>query len=129
MCSASADPAKRRELEARGAEVQVAPGEGVEHARPGLHTALEEVARRQMTSVMIEAGAALNGAAVEARIVDKVFFYYAPKLLGGHDALPSIGGRGIRAIRDALSVKQIKHHHFGDDFAIEGYLKDVYGNH
>lgn len=132
VCSASADPAKRRTLEQRGAEVLVAPGTSGENARPGLNAVLEELGKRQMTSVMIEAGAALNGAAIESGIVDKVFFYYAPKLLGGHDALPAVswgGGRGIRAMRDALDVKHIRHHHFGDNFAIEGYLKDVYGNH
>ncbi len=129
MCAASADPAKRRALEQRGVEVIVAPSAGGDNARPGLHAVLEELARRQMTSVMIEAGAALNGAALEAGIVDKIFFYYAPKLLGGDDALPAVGGRGIRAMRDALAVKNVRHQQFGDDFAIEGYLKDVYGNH
>ncbi|MSO19241.1 MAG: bifunctional diaminohydroxyphosphoribosylaminopyrimidine deaminase/5-amino-6-(5-phosphoribosylamino)uracil reductase RibD [Acidobacteria bacterium] len=132
LCAAAADPAKRRALEHRGVEVHVAPsadGASGQNARPELRVVLQELARRQMTSVMIEAGAALNGAALEAGIVDKIFFYYAPKLLGGYDALPVAGGRGIRAMRDALDVKHIVHHQFGDNFAIEGYLKDVYGNH
>jgi diaminohydroxyphosphoribosylaminopyrimidine deaminase/5-amino-6-(5-phosphoribosylamino)uracil reductase len=129
VCSASADPDKRRALENRGAEVYATPNSANDDARADLHAVLDELGKRQMTSVMIEAGAALNGAAVEAGIVDKLFFYYAPKLLGGDDALPALGGRGIRAMRDALDVRHIRHHHFGDNFALEGYLKDVYGNH
>lgn len=133
FCGASADAEKRRQLERRGAEVCVAPAAAPaaaeESARPGLRAVLEELGRRQMTSVLLEAGAALNGAALAAGVVDKIFFYYAPKILGGDDALPMAGGRGVRAMRDALEVRHLRHHRFAEDFAVEGYLRDVYGNH
>jgi len=76
--------------------------------------------------VLLEAGAELNGAALDAGLVDKVFLYYAPKILGGRDSLPMAGGRGVRAMRDALPVHSIRRYDFGEDFAIEGYLRDVY---
>ena len=124
-CSASADPKKRTQLEQRGVRVCVAQTKG----RPGLQAVLQELARREITSVLLEAGAKLNGAALDAGIVDKVFLYYAPKILGGTNALPLASGQGIRAMRDALAVRNIRHYQFGEDFAVEGYLRDVYRDH
>ena len=43
---------------------------------------------------MIESGSKLNWAALESGIVDKIFFYYAPKILGGLQSLPVAGGSG-----------------------------------
>ena len=122
FCSPSADSAKRKELEQRGAEVRELPPE----PHPSLSEVLKELGRRQIISVLLEAGAELNWAALEAGVVDKVFLYYAPKILGGLDALPLAGGRGIRAMRDALPVRNLQLHQFGPDFAVEGYLHDVY---
>jgi diaminohydroxyphosphoribosylaminopyrimidine deaminase/5-amino-6-(5-phosphoribosylamino)uracil reductase len=122
FCSARTDSKKRKALEQRGAEVCAGATEG----RPGLKEVLTELGRREITSVLLEAGAELNGAALEAGLVDKVFLYYAPKILGGLDSLPLAGGRGIRAMRDALAVSNIEVHRFGPDFAVEGYLRDVY---
>jgi diaminohydroxyphosphoribosylaminopyrimidine deaminase / 5-amino-6-(5-phosphoribosylamino)uracil reductase len=124
LCNAGADLGKWRALEKRGAQVCSMPGDG----RPDPRLVVAELGRREITSVLLEAGAELNGAALEAGIVDKVFFYYAPKILAGRDALPMAAGRGIRAMRDAIPVRNIRHHQFGDDFAVEGYLHDVYGN-
>ena len=119
-----ADPARRRELESRGVQVCALPHAG----RPDLLAVIQELGRREITSVLLEAGTEINGAALEAGIVDKVFLYYAPKLLGGRESLPLAGGWGIRAMRDALVVRDLRHYHFNPDFAVEGYLRDVYGN-
>ena len=51
-------------------------------------------------SVMIEAGSKVNWAALESGAVDKVFLYYAPKILGGLESLPMAGGTGrLRRMR------------------------------
>jgi diaminohydroxyphosphoribosylaminopyrimidine deaminase/5-amino-6-(5-phosphoribosylamino)uracil reductase len=125
FCSAAADPHKRGHLEQRGVQVCAA----AKAARPDLRAVVEELGRREVTSVLLEAGAELNGAALEAGVVDKVFLYYAPKILGGSGALPMAGGRGRRAMRDAIAVQRIRHYPFGEDFAVEGYLRDVYRDH
>ena len=133
----SADSAKRRELEGRGVQVcalgsaadsaaMTKPAGRWRYDRPDLHRVLEELGRREITSVLLEAGAELNGAALDAGLVDKVFLYYAPKILGGRDSLPMAGGRGVRAMRDALPVQRIRRYDFGPDFAVEGYLRNVY---
>ena len=124
FCAAEANEDKRLDLERRGIRICAGTADAAGH--PDLRHVLQELGRRQITSVLLEAGSQLNAAALEAGVVDKVFLYYAPKILGGTDALPLAGGRGIRAMRDALPVRHIRHHQFGADFAVEGYLRDIY---
>ena len=68
----------------------------------------------------------VNWAALAAGIVDKIFFYYAPKILAGTGSIPFALGAGFRRISEAASVKSLTLHRFGEDFAVEGYLRDVY---
>jgi len=72
---------------------------------------------------MIEAGSRVNWAALEADIVDKIFFYYGAKILGGTQALPMAGGRGRRRRVDAIGVHGLILHNIAtDEFAVEGYV-------
>ena len=64
--------------------------------------------------------------ALAAGVVDKVFLYYAPKILAGMGSVPFAGGRGFRSMQQAAQVKNVRLHRFGEDFAVEGYLKDPY---
>jgi diaminohydroxyphosphoribosylaminopyrimidine deaminase/5-amino-6-(5-phosphoribosylamino)uracil reductase len=80
----------------------------------------------EITSLMIEGGSMVNGAALASGIVDKIFLYYAPRILAGTASIPFAGGAGFASIGDAAYVKSVRLHHFGEDFAVEGYLKDPY---
>ena len=59
-------------------------------------------------------------------MVDKIFLYYAPKILAGLGSVPFASGEGYRHVSDAAQVRSLKLHRFGEDFAVEGYLKDPY---
>jgi diaminohydroxyphosphoribosylaminopyrimidine deaminase/5-amino-6-(5-phosphoribosylamino)uracil reductase len=84
--------------------------------------------RRNLLSLMIEAGSKLNWTALETGVVDRVFFYYGAKILGGLEALPLAGGIGRRRRSDAIAVRGIVIHPIPpDEFAVEGYL-DVHGD-
>jgi len=135
-----AEENKRRELEARGIVVQQVPmrqsapdgtlvfpiGTPGLGGRPDLERVMPELGRREITSLIIEGGAMVNWAALAAGVVDKIFFYYAPKILAGTGSIPFALGAGYRGIREAASVKSLTLHRFGEDFAVEGYLRDVY---
>ncbi len=121
-----AEEKKRRALEERGIRVeQVALGPA-DDGRPDLTRIARSLGEMEITSLLIEGGALVNWAALAAGIVDKIFLYYAPKILAGTGSVPFAGGPGFRHLSDAAYVKNITLHRFGEDFAVEGYLRDPY---
>ena len=123
LCSSS-DEKRMRDLQQRGIRVERMPT--AEDGRPDMQSLVRCLGEMEITSLLIEGGAAVNGAALSSGIVDKVFFYYAPKILGGTGAVPLAAGSGFSRMSDAAYVKSIELHRFGEDFAVEGYLNDLY---
>jgi len=113
-----------RALARAGVRVLRAPGRGKELSVRDIVGKLGEL---ELLSVMIEAGPRLNAAALHAGVVDKAVLFYAPKLLGG-DAVPLVAG-GFPSLATAPELKEISLRRFGEDFALEGYFHDVYGDH
>ena len=104
----------------REAGVDVAPARTLGR-RIDLESVLEEIGRREFISVLLEAGPTLNGTALQAGIVDKVFLFYAPKI-AGDNRVPFAIAPNLKM--PALQI--VRTHQFGPDFAIEAYLRDVY---
>ncbi|MBV8525002.1 MAG: bifunctional diaminohydroxyphosphoribosylaminopyrimidine deaminase/5-amino-6-(5-phosphoribosylamino)uracil reductase RibD [Acetobacteraceae bacterium] len=134
-----AEEHKRQELESRGVRVEQVPMQQVledgtipfpsgarPDGRPDLQRVLEKLGEIEITSLIIEGGAMVNWAALSAGIVDKVFFFYAPKILAGSGSIPFALGAGYQRLSDAAYVKNVTLHRFGEDFAVEGQLKDPY---
>ncbi len=94
--------------------------------RPDMARISRFLGKLEITSLLIEGGALINWAALVSGIVDKVFLYYAPKILAGTGSVPFAAGYGFRHMNDAAYLKSIKLHRFGEDFAVEGYLKNPY---
>jgi diaminohydroxyphosphoribosylaminopyrimidine deaminase / 5-amino-6-(5-phosphoribosylamino)uracil reductase len=120
-----AEEKKRKELEQCGIRVEQVPL-GSPDGRPDLKKIMERLGELEITSLIIEGGALVNWAALAADIVDKVFLYYAPKILAGTGAVPFAAGPGFKRMSEAARVKQIEIHRFGEDFALEGYIHDPY---
>ena len=111
---------RRRALESRGIQLLIMDGPG---GRADLRALISWLGARQYLSLMIEAGSKLNWTALESSCVDRIFFYYGPKILGGLEALPLAGGFGRRSRSDAIRVHGVTIHSIPpDEFAIEGYL-------
>ena len=125
FCS-SADSAKKSQFERLGIRIETLPAAEAD-GRPDLAAILHRLAELEITSVMIEGGAAVNWTALAANLVDKVFLYYAPKILAGTGSIPFAAGTGFRHMNQAAQVKNVHLHRFGEDFAVEGYLRDPYG--
>jgi diaminohydroxyphosphoribosylaminopyrimidine deaminase / 5-amino-6-(5-phosphoribosylamino)uracil reductase len=124
FCS-STDEKKMAELQERGIRIETLPATEPS-GRPDLPAILRRLAQLEITSVMMEGGATVNGAALAAGVVDKVFLYYAPKILGGTGSVPFAAGAGFHRVSEAAQVKGLQLHRFGEDFAVEGYLRDPY---
>ena len=125
LCS-FAEEKKKRKLEERGVRVEQVPL-GSPGGRPGMPEIVESLGKKEITSLLIEGGAMVNWAALGSGIVDKVFLYYAPKILAGTGSVPFAAGPGFRHMSEAAHVRSFMLHRFGEDFALEGYLRDPYG--
>jgi len=126
LCS-FAEEKKRRELLKLGIRVQELPA-AESDGLPDMSAVVRFLGQMEITSLMIEGGSKVNAAALATGIVDKVFFYYAPRILAGTASIPFAGGAGFASINDAARVKSVRLHRFGEDFAVEGYLKDPYAS-
>ena len=126
LCS-FAEEKRKLQLQQHGIRVQQIPVGGPE-GRPDLAAVARCLGEMAITSVLIEGGAMVNWAALASGIVDKVFLYYAPKILAGTGSVPFAHGEGFARISDAAYVRSIKLYRFGEDFAVEGYLRDPYAS-
>jgi diaminohydroxyphosphoribosylaminopyrimidine deaminase/5-amino-6-(5-phosphoribosylamino)uracil reductase len=123
FCS-SGEQKKKKELESRGISVEYVPCNA--DGRTDLPAILRRLGELAITSVMIEGGATLNGNALASGVVDKIFFYFAPKLLLDERSIPFARGFGSEVQSLFTPIHQPRIHHFGADFAVEGYLRDPY---
>lgn len=117
----TAEDAAKQALEAKGVRVKqiAATADG----RPNFAAIIQSLGELEITSLLIEGGALVNGAALASGEVDKVFLYYAPKIFG-HGAVPFIADETLHG--KAQCVQRYELHRFGEDFALEGYLRDPY---
>jgi diaminohydroxyphosphoribosylaminopyrimidine deaminase/5-amino-6-(5-phosphoribosylamino)uracil reductase len=123
MCS-SADKKRKKQLEEHGIRVlQVLPAAD---GRPEMQAIVRCLGEMEIGSLLIEGGALVNWGALASGIVDKIFLYYGPKILGGTRSVPFAAGSGFSRISESADVKSVKLHRFGEDFAVEGYLRDPY---
>jgi diaminohydroxyphosphoribosylaminopyrimidine deaminase/5-amino-6-(5-phosphoribosylamino)uracil reductase len=113
----------RRQLEQRGIRVEEIPADASGRCLD-LHAILRRLGQLEITSVMIEGGAAVNGTALASGVVDKVFLYYGPKIWAGAGSIPF--ATGLSHTGEVPQVKHLRLHRFEDDFAVEGYLRDPY---
>jgi diaminohydroxyphosphoribosylaminopyrimidine deaminase / 5-amino-6-(5-phosphoribosylamino)uracil reductase len=124
FCS-SGEEEKIKQLEQRGIRVEKLAASRPD-GRPDFPAILRRLGELEITSVMIEGGATVNGAALAAGVVDKVFLYYAPKILASMGSIPLAAGPGLHRMNEAAHVRSLQLHRFGEDFAVEGYLRDPY---
>lgn len=101
------DASRRSALEAAGCEtLLIDNGSG----KVDLAALVDELGRREVNEVHVEAGSKLNGSLVRARVVDELLVYLAPSLLGAGQpmiALPSIADLEARiplAYHDVASI-------------------------
>lgn len=108
-----------KKLEELGARVLIVRSKD---NRVDLMELMYELGKLEITSLIIEGGAEINASSLDSGIVDKVLFFYAPKIIGGADALGMVGGKGVEKLNDAVNLKNIRVRRLGDDILVEGYV-------
>ena len=96
-----ADPSRESALAAAGCEIWKSPQAGRQGLLVGL---LAELARREVTNLLVEGGATVLGGLLDARLIDEVWCFIAATLVGG-EAPAAIGGRGISRLAEAARLE------------------------
>jgi diaminohydroxyphosphoribosylaminopyrimidine deaminase/5-amino-6-(5-phosphoribosylamino)uracil reductase len=110
---------KKTRLEKKGVRIIESP---VANGLIDLDRLMDLLGSLEITSLLIEGGSRVFASALSAGIVDKVLFFYAPKILGGDDGIPICKGPGVDLMDNCIPVKDISVRRFGDDIMIEGYI-------
>jgi diaminohydroxyphosphoribosylaminopyrimidine deaminase / 5-amino-6-(5-phosphoribosylamino)uracil reductase len=110
--------AKRRAVESHGAQVWPLPAQKNQVAWRPL---LKKLAAQGIVSVLIEGGAAVAASALKHRVVDKVEFFFAPKIIGG-DGRVMIDSLAIGKMAHAIALKNTSVQRVGEDLLVSAYL-------
>ena len=86
---------------------------------------------RHITSIFVEGGATINASLLAANLIDKVYCFIAPKIIGGQTALSPVGGTGVERVDQAILLEDITTQTIGTDILVNGYItgregRDVY---
>jgi diaminohydroxyphosphoribosylaminopyrimidine deaminase / 5-amino-6-(5-phosphoribosylamino)uracil reductase len=110
--------AKVRKLQEAGVEIVRLPAV---RGLLNLKTVLRELGQRQILNVLLESGPRLNGSALAAGVVDRIFLFFAPKI-AGHAKTPFALGANL----PNLDLHEKTLHEFGPDFAIDALLHNYF---
>jgi diaminohydroxyphosphoribosylaminopyrimidine deaminase/5-amino-6-(5-phosphoribosylamino)uracil reductase len=111
---------KIKALEKQGAEALIMPEEG---GLIALRPLLEYLGGRQVQSLLVEGGAETLGSFFDQKLVDKFYFFYAPKFVGGRNAPGVIGGHGVAQMKDAPWARDLTIRRLEQDLLISGYCE------
>lgn len=115
----AAAPVKEKRLRELGAEILRFESDAT--GRVPAADLLRELGAMGMCGVLVEGGSRVGACFLREGLVDKVVFFYAPKIIGG-DGVSMVGDLGKQSIGNAISIKNIKVRRFGDEVMIEGYI-------
>ena len=117
VAACGGDLDKRASLEAAGVHILDVPADAEGHT--DLRALMQILGDMKLDSVLIEGGAELHGAALQAGIVQAVQVYMAPMMFGGREAKTAVGGVGAAEIADAVRFGTPEITRFGNDILLE----------
>ena len=106
-------------LEAAGAEVYQVPAG--RDGRVDLPSLLAKLGHRGVVSLLAEGGGVVLGSLFDGGLVDKVFAFVAPLIIGGEDAASPVAGRGAPLMSETWCVERTHLRQVGPDWLITGY--------
>lgn len=116
----SVDEEKKNILKQKGVNILKTP---LKNGLIDLPPLMKKLGNLGITSLLIEGGSRVIDSALKSQIVDKIMFFYAPKILGGDDGIPVCKGTGPEFMNQSTLIKDMNIHRFGRDFMVEGYIE------
>lgn len=113
-----ADKDKILKLQAQDVDVIVVDKD--KNDKVDIEKLLDILGQQNICSILVEGGATLSGSFVAKKLVDKVYFFIAPKIIGGKEAKTPVSGTGILNLQEALTIKDIQIEKLEEDILIIG---------
>lgn len=122
--AASADRIRTVAVHAEGVDsgrIEALNGRGIETwCCRSLSDMLRRMRREGIDGLLLEGGGTLNEAFIKERLVDEVYAFIAPKIVGGSEAKTPVEGEGIARMAEALHLHGIYTERIGEDILIRG---------
>lgn len=118
--SEKADPRRAKRLEQLGLEVITIDGAPDDL---NLEQVLQIAAHRKLCSVLVEGGGSINASLLKYNLIDKLYWFIAPKIIGGAKAPSPVEGSGCKNMADAIEVEDLQITFIGQDILATGYVK------
>lgn len=117
VTASGAPPQRIEDLRRSGCEVLPLP-----QSTPSerLLALLAELGNRRMTNLLVEGGGCLFGTLFDMQLIDEVHAFIAPKIIGGNEAVPVIGGNGVEQMPMAALLHSPQVQMVGNDIYIQG---------
>ena len=119
VCYAEENEEKQKALMEAGVQLIKAEKDG----QVDLEKLMMELGSMEIDSVLVEGGGAIHGSFLTSDLVQKVYCYIAPKMIGGKDALSPVLGKGIEKMSDAVEITDVTVQNFGSDICVSGHVK------
>ncbi|MBU4481162.1 bifunctional diaminohydroxyphosphoribosylaminopyrimidine deaminase/5-amino-6-(5-phosphoribosylamino)uracil reductase RibD [Patescibacteria group bacterium] len=107
---------KKLKLRKRGISILEFSGKKI-----SIRKLLQELYKKEIISILVEGGSITLGSFFDQGLVDKVYAFFAPILIGGKNAITPISGQGVAKIKDGLRIKEVTFKKFGNNFLLTGY--------
>lgn len=117
----AADEDKAKALEAAG--VKVLHIDADEDGRVDMAKLLKALGEEGICSILAEGGGTLHGSLIEHKLVDKAYFFIAPKIVGGESAKGPVMGRGIAELAEAVQLENLNVENLDGDILLYGRVK------
>jgi diaminohydroxyphosphoribosylaminopyrimidine deaminase/5-amino-6-(5-phosphoribosylamino)uracil reductase len=110
---------KIKRFEEKGVRILIFDSKG---GKVDLKACLSKLGEMEMISLLVEGGSEINGSFLDEGLIDKIFLFLSPKMIGDKEALGIFGGHGVTHLQEAISFKELKVRRLGEDILLEGYL-------
>ena len=116
-----AERAKITALEKLGIQVLIVDKDA--EGRVDIVKLMDMLGQQNICSILAEGGGSVHGSLIENHLVDRVYFFIAPKIIGGANAKNPVMGSGISALNEAVELAETEVLQLDGDILITGRVK------
>jgi diaminohydroxyphosphoribosylaminopyrimidine deaminase/5-amino-6-(5-phosphoribosylamino)uracil reductase len=118
--TSGADKQKLRELESKGIKIVIVREE--DGGRVNIEEVLKKLGGLEIMILLVEGGGEVIGSFFDKRLVDKLFLFLAPRIMGGRDSPTWVEGKGVNLLSQTPHIQISSLRRIGEDLFLEGYV-------